>query len=166
MRYFVGDVLPRLRAQVPDLELTIVGSDPTPEVLALQGNGVTVTGFVDDLSAWFSRARVFVAPLRYGAGIKGKLLISMAHGVPAVASPVAAEGIPAVENRDIFVARSTPEWCERTLELLRDDHTWTAMSRAGRSLIEQHYSRAANAVHVDRLLQALLARRAPHLEWA
>jgi glycosyltransferase involved in cell wall biosynthesis len=164
VQHFVAEVLPDLRARVPGLRLHIVGSDPTPEVRALAGDAVNVTGFVDDLSPYFDQCRAFVAPLRFGAGIKGKLLLSMAHGLPAVASPIAAEGIPAVEDRDLFVARAPRDWTDRIVRLLADDAAWTAMSAAGRSVVEKHYSRDAAGRHVDRLIAAVAEQRAAHLE--
>ena len=81
-------------AQVPQARLYVVGSHMTPEVRALgEAPGVQVVGFVEDLEAFLARRRVSVAPLRYGAGAKGKVAGSLAHGLPTVCTPIAAEGM-------------------------------------------------------------------------
>ncbi|MFN8623866.1 MAG: glycosyltransferase, partial [Chloroflexota bacterium] len=80
----VREVMPRVWAAVPDAEALIVGSDPTPEVLALAGDRVTVTGWVPDLAPWFARSRMTLSALRYGSGLKGKIVASLEAGVPVV----------------------------------------------------------------------------------
>jgi glycosyltransferase involved in cell wall biosynthesis len=160
MHGFVRDVLPALRRAVPGLGLRIVGADPTPAVLELASDHVVVTGYVDDLAAEFARARVFVAPLRFGAGIKGKLLLSLAHGLPAVASPIGAEGIPLVDGRDAYVAQTVDDWVRAVTRLVRDDAAWQAMADAGRAVLRDHYSFDAAGRHVDALLATLRDARA------
>jgi len=160
MVWFVRHALPALRLAAPGLGLRIVGADPTPGVRALACDHVVVTGYVDNLAIEFDRARAFVAPLRFGAGIKGKLLLSLAHGLPVVASPVAAEGIPLVDGRDVLVARTIDDWVHAVTHLLADDAAWTAQSAAGREVVNGHYSFEAASRHVDALLARIRSRRA------
>jgi glycosyltransferase involved in cell wall biosynthesis len=160
MRHFSSDVLPAVRRRLPHARLCIVGSDPTPEILALRSAGVVVSGYVDDLSVCFDQSRVFVAPLRFGAGIKSKLLMSMAQGVPAVASPIAVEGIPAEDGCDVIVARGPDDWAEAIVRLHEDDALWARIAAGGRSLVDNHYSFGAVSRQVDGLLD-LIGYRAP-----
>ena len=155
MTNFVGQILPELRRRLPGVRLHIVGSDPTPEVLALACEDVVVSGWVEDLAGYFSCCRAFVAPLRFGAGIKGKLLLSMAHGLPAVVSPIAVEGIPAVAGRDVLVARTPAEWADEICRLYQDDALWATLSGHGRALIGTHYSFAAVGRRVDGLVELI-----------
>ena len=91
--YFVRSIWPLVRQRVPTAVFRIVGSGMTPEVQALAGNGVEVIGFVDDLDAVLAQSRVAVVPLRYGAGMKGKILTSLRAGLPTVSSSIGIRGI-------------------------------------------------------------------------
>jgi hypothetical protein len=104
MVFFVERVLPRIVRRLPGVTLHVVGSDPTPEVMNLHGNGVNVSGLVPRLADRFDRRRTFAAPLRCGAGVRSNLLLSMAHRLPVVASTIAAEGIPAQNGVDLLIA--------------------------------------------------------------
>ncbi len=137
MRWFVRAQLPALRQRLPGVSLTIAGADPTPEVEALAGPGVTVTGFVPKLAPLFDAHRLSVVPLRYGAGIKGKLLASLAHGLPAVSSAIGAEGLPA--SPAVAVA-ADDGWAEAVAALYEDEARWRAAAEAGRALVAAEYS--------------------------
>ena len=82
-----------MREQLPEVTFTIAGSNPSQEILALQNEGLRVTGYVPDLRPLFEKSRVFVAPLRYGAGVKGKIVTSMMYGVPVVTTSIGNEGL-------------------------------------------------------------------------
>jgi glycosyltransferase involved in cell wall biosynthesis len=155
MGHFVRDVLPAVRRRLPGIRLVVAGADPTPAIRALASEDVVVTGQVDDLRELFDRALVFVAPLRYGAGIKGKLLLSMAHGLPAVASPIAAEGIPARDGHDLLVAGGATEWADAVVRLHRDASFWSALAANGRALVSAHYSFDAVGARVSALVDAI-----------
>jgi hypothetical protein len=150
--WFVEQVWPLVRAQAPDLVFRIAGADPTPEVLALgQLPGVEVLGHLPDLAPLFDRSRVFVAPLRFGAGMKGKVGQSLVHGLPVVATPVGAEGMGLEDGRHLLVAETAEDFADRVLALLRDDALWARLQRDGRALIQATLSEDA----VARRLEAL-----------
>jgi glycosyltransferase involved in cell wall biosynthesis len=86
-------IMPLLRQQVPEVELLLVGSHMPDEVAALAASDILPVGFVPSLDDIFARVRLTIAPLRYGAGLKGKVLESMAAGVPCVMTTIAAEGL-------------------------------------------------------------------------
>ncbi|MAU62362.1 MAG: hypothetical protein CMI62_16700 [Parvibaculum sp.] len=134
-------IWPRLRPHLPaDARLLLVGADAGPEIYALSGDGVEVTGFVADLEPVFDSARVFVAPLRFGAGIKGKVIHALAHGVPSVVSPIAAEGMGLVDERDLLVAEGEGAFCEAVLRLYGDEVLWEELHGNGLSFVERNYS--------------------------
>jgi GT2 family glycosyltransferase/glycosyltransferase involved in cell wall biosynthesis len=137
--WFVSEVLPRVRATHPDTQLTIAGSNVPAEITQLGGNGVTVTGWVPDLAPLYRKARLSVAPLRFGAGVKGKVGEAMAAGVPVVATTIAAEGFE-LGDREIAVADDPDEMAAHIVALLEDDNAWQDQSNAARAAIDRRFS--------------------------
>lgn len=141
MAWFADEVWPLVRDAAPDAVLRIAGSNATDEVLALgERPGIEVLGFVPDLAPLFDRHRVFVAPLRYGAGMKGKVGQSLIHGLPAVASPIGAEGMDLEHGRHALIAEGAEAFATEVVRLLRDDALWRRLSAHGRSQIIQTLS--------------------------
>lgn len=137
VEWFVTEVFPLVRAEVPDAHLTVVGKGLPDDVAALCGDGVTVAGWVPDLTETYRTTRVAVAPLRYGAGIKGKVGEALSHGVPVVATTVAAEGMGVEHGVSGWVADEAADFAAGVVRLLRDDGTWTAVAEEGRRLVER-----------------------------
>jgi GT2 family glycosyltransferase len=132
-----------LRPLLAGLPLTIYGSGPTPEVLAESHGGIRVAGFVPELAPALHRHRSAVAPLRYGAGIKGKVLDSLAHGLPCVMTAVAAEGLGLPEELHWLLAEDAPAMAAK-LHRLETDADWNArLSEAGLSYIRARFGEAA-----------------------
>lgn len=156
-KWLVGEVMPLVRERMPGAELWLVGANPTAEVLALAGDGVDVTGYVTDeqLQAFYRAARVAVVPLRFGAGVKSKVVEALQQGLPIVTTAVGAQGLEGLEG----VARVEDDparIAEAIVELLGDDDAWTANSRAGAAYAAKRFSYDAMRVQ---LLDALgLAR--------
>ncbi len=129
------DIMPGLRDELgAAASLSIVGPDPPAEVQALAAPDIEVTGWVEDLGPLLDRARVSVAPLSYGAGMKGKVTQSLAAGVPVVTTSVGAEGLDAESGRDLMVADDDAAFVQAVADLHRDDALWDALSVNGRAL--------------------------------
>jgi glycosyltransferase involved in cell wall biosynthesis len=142
--WFVDAVWPLVLASAPDARLRIAGSHVTPGVQALAGTpGVEVVGFVDDLAGFLGRQRMTVAPLRYGAGAKGKVAASLAHGVPAVCTSIAAEGMQLTAGTNVLVGDTPEEFARHVLALLNDDEQWHLLARAGLAYARDITSRAS-----------------------
>ena len=140
-RYLVAEILPLVRQRVPDVRLSIVGADPAPEVERLgQEPGVAVTGFVPDLNDYLNRAAVFVAPLRFAAGVQNKVLEAMAAGRPVVTTSVINAGLGGVPGRDLLVADGTPAMVAQVVRLLQDGELREQIGRAGRQFVQSRYS--------------------------
>ncbi len=120
VRFLCERIWPLVSAARPDIPLLIVGSDPPPEFAAYAGPSVQVRGFVPDLDGLLDTVRMTVAPLRYGAGVKMKLISSLAAGVPALCSEIAAEGT-GLEPGAGFVLADTAEACAAAVLRLYDD---------------------------------------------
>ena len=155
---FVREVLPAVRLRLPGVRFYVAGADPTDEVRGLESEGAIVTGYIPDLATFFDCRRVCVVPLRYGAGIKGKVLLSMAHGVPVVTSPVGAEGIPARDGLDLMIAREAGDWPILIERVYHDRALWCTLSRNGMDLVERNYSFRAVSARVDALLGEMESR--------
>ena len=152
--WFVEHVWPSIRARAPGIVFRIAGSDPTPEVQALgRLPGIEVLGYVPDLTPHFDVARVFVAPLRYGAGMKGKVGQSLANGLPVVATSIGAEGMSVVDGEHLLVADTAEEFAERVLSLLEDDGLWRRLQAQGRALVERTLSEAVVARRLETLFR-------------
>ena len=151
---FCAEVMPLLRRAGAGIRLHLVGSNAPAAVRALAADDVVVAGHVADLDAYLQGRRVMVAPLRYGAGIKGKVLAGMANGLPVVLSPIAAEGMPVEDGRDVRVAATAEETAAAILELHADGEWWNALSEAGRRLVRERFSRAAATAQLGAVLDA------------
>jgi len=139
-RWLVHEILPLVRQRHPAVQLHLVGSNPAPEVQALACDHVHVSGYVSDevLAAYYARCRVATAPLRFGGGMKGKVLESMRHGLPMVTTPVGVQGLAAAE----FLPHSEDPavLAEEISSLLVDDGRWQAVSKASIAFIANNYS--------------------------
>ena len=140
VRYLVGDILPLLRRRLPSATTYIVGSKMPDDIAGIREPGVIPVGFVPVLSEVLHKVRLTVVPLRYGAGIKGKVLESFAHGLPCVMSEVAAEGMELPEALAWLVAHSPEEFAEKIARLHEDEAFNRTLSEAGLAFIEQRYS--------------------------
>jgi glycosyltransferase involved in cell wall biosynthesis len=154
MQYFFDDVYPRLSGRL-SAAVTIIGSEPPPWLRAMKDPNVIVAGHVRDLASHLNRCRLTLAPLRYGAGVKGKVLESMAYGVPVVATPIAVEGIPADSGRDLPVAKDAAGFAEAVVELHSNAELWGRLSANGLALIQNHFSAAAARAALVRVLREL-----------
>jgi GT2 family glycosyltransferase/glycosyltransferase involved in cell wall biosynthesis len=137
----VKQIWPILQSRLPEsARLMIVGAAPTEEVLELRSDRVIVTGKVSDLRPYFDSARVFCAPLRFGAGIKGKVIQTLAHGLPAVLSPIAAEGIGIINDRHVLIADEPQEFAASILKIYKDKIFWSSLQKAGIAFVRKHFS--------------------------
>lgn len=142
--WFAAKVMPLLSAATTDtVRLSVYGSSPTPAIMALSSPEITVHGYVADVTTCFAGHRIFVAPLLAGAGLKGKVIKALCHGIPCVLSPIAAEGIGLVDEIDCLIAETPEDWCKAILRLLRDDDLWRRLSAAGLSLSRRKFSHEA-----------------------
>lgn len=142
--WFVGEVWPLIRASEPTLKLHCIGGDVTDRVAALQLEpGVVVHGHVPDLRPFMEGARVAIAPLRYGAGVKGKINLSMAHGQPVVATACAVEGMHLTADVDVLVAETAQEFAAAVRRVYHDEALWRRLSEAGLANVQKHFSRDA-----------------------
>ena len=114
------EILPIVRAAIPAARLVLVGRDPAPEVRALAGESVEVTGTVDDVRPFLARGTVFACPMRLGSGIKNKILQAWAMARPVVATPASLGGLAAHDEDNLLVREDNLGFSEAVIELIRD----------------------------------------------
>jgi glycosyltransferase involved in cell wall biosynthesis len=152
-KWAVQSIMPGLRKEVPGIELLLVGSYMPPELTALAGKDVVPLGHVPSLDTVFDRVRLTIAPLRYGAGLKGKVLESLAAGVPCVMTTVAAEGLDLPKKLQVLVADGPGEIAARIAKLCQDDGEYRRIVEAGKAYVRATYS----AERIDGLLRQACA---------
>ncbi|MFN3868383.1 MAG: glycosyltransferase [Hyphomicrobiaceae bacterium] len=141
VRYFVRDVMPLLTAELPAIVLHVVGSDAPPDLKALAGPNVRIHGFVENLVPLLSTTRVSVAPMRYGAGIKGKIVTAMAYGVPVVTTDIGAEGMGLARGENVLIANTPRGFADAVLLAYNDPEVWHRLSRQSLDFVAREYSR-------------------------
>lgn len=159
VRHLVDDLMPTLWAALPDLRLTVAGSDPTPSVLALAGDRVAVIGRVADPVETLERHLVQLVPLRFGSGIKLKLIESIVSGTPFVTTTVGAEGLHLGNLADLLVGDTTAQYCRRAVRLLTDPAAWHDVHDELLRIGREHFGLAAFDRAVDGLMVRLGALR-------
>lgn len=140
MEFFIKEIFPILHALKPDIRLLIVGSHLPEKIAAYASSHIIIKGFVPDIKPVFDHIRLSIAPLRYGAGVKGKINTSMTYGVPVVATSVAAEGMKLEHGRDILIADEPEEFARQIIRAYDDEQLWTNLSDSGKANIEEHFS--------------------------
>ncbi len=152
VQWCAREILPLVREQVPSARLIVVGGNPPSAVQALASDAVVLCGRLRDeeLGAAYRSARVTVVPLRWGAGVKGKLVEALAWGVPVVTTPVGAEGINGIEGA-AEIAAEPRAFAAEVLRMIRDDGAWRARRRAGLDLVAREFSveRARAIIRAD-----------------
>lgn len=160
MMYFLDQILPRIRQEVPDVSLVIAGRNPLPALQnRVQGDPhIQLTGYVEDIRPYFEASFVYIAPLRLGAGMKNKVLEAWAMGIPVVATPVGCSGIAIKPGKNILVADAPGIIAERVIELLGNPALRTSLAQEGRQTAETHYSWKAQTRRLEEILHRVLSQ--------
>ena len=150
--WFAREVFPRIRLALPQVRFHCIGAGPPGEIRVLgEAPGIVVHGHVADLDPYMDGVRVAVAPLRFGAGVKGKVNLSMAHGQPVVATPCAVEGMHLRDGVDVSVAADAEAFATAVVALYGDRARWERQARAGLENVARHFSADAAAGAVQRV---------------
>ncbi|SFK45355.1 glycosyltransferase [Lysobacter sp. cf310] len=162
--YFCEQIWPSVRARIPDAKVHLIGNSPSDEVHALGAiEGVNVVGYVENLKPWFDGIRMSIAPLRYGAGIKGKLGTSLSFGVPSVATSMAVEGMRVSDDEHVLVADEPEDFADQVVRLYSDESLWDRLSQAGLDFVADTYSLDAGLRRIDAFM-SMVAGEVPAFE--
>lgn len=138
VRYLHDKIFPLLLKTIPSLKIDIIGSYAPQEILDLNSEKFRVLGFVEDISEYFNNAKLFVAPLAFGAGIKGKIGQSLEFGLPLVTSEIGAEGFDFSPNEELMIAPmdSPSVFAEKIISLYTDEKLWNQVSANSEKILE------------------------------
>ena len=150
--WYAREILPHVRRLLPGVKTTIVGADPPATIRALAADDLVITGYVPDVAPWFTGCRVSIAPLRYGAGVKGKVNLAMSYGLPVVATPASVEGMSLTPGDDVLVADGAAAFAEAIARLYGDQALWERLAAGGRANIRTHFSRDVARAALEELL--------------
>ncbi len=160
----LSQLWPEIRRQCLEAELHIYGSYPPPKATALHNpkTGFMVKGWAEDAHAVMANARVCLAPLRFGAGIKGKFIDAMQMGTPSVTTPIGSEGMTDGLPWPGKVAETEQAFIAGAVALYQDEQTWQQASEAGQALLKQVYDANTLGLGLIARLEALQANLATH----
>ncbi|MCY7376934.1 MAG: glycosyltransferase [Pyrinomonadaceae bacterium] len=166
--YFLKEIFPRVLKKLPDLRFRIVGSHAPPEIFALDSENVRVEGFVPNIEPLFETCRVFVAPLRYGAGMKGKIGQALSFGLPTVTTSVGAEGMNLTNEREVLIADAPEAFAAEICRVYEDEKLWQTLSDEGFNFIKNNFSPKIVEEQIQNALQKVSASElpAPAVEYA
>ena len=138
--YFITKVLPLIKKELNGIKFYVIGDEPSERLKKYSSENVIITGYVEDLSIYYNKCKVFVAPLFTGGGMIYKIQESMNFGVPVVATSIANEGILACNGLEILIADNPDGFCVNVLNVLKDKGLWEDLSRQAKKFIEDKFS--------------------------
>jgi glycosyltransferase involved in cell wall biosynthesis len=158
MVYFIKRMWPRIRQQIPNASLCVVGRNPSRALVELAANhqGIEITGIVDDIRPFVHRAAVYVVPLRIGGGTRLKIFEAMAMGKAIVSTTIGAEGLPVHPGQDILIVDDPEQFADTTIRLLGDSVQREELGRAARELVNRTYSWDAVVQPFETVLNTLV----------
>jgi len=162
--WYASEVLPLIRRRLPGVKTYIIGSDPPSTIRALGSEDFVIAGFIPDVTPYFTGCRVSISPLRYGAGVKGKINHAMSYGLPVVATTPSIEGMHLSPGVDVMVGDGAEGFADAVAQVYDDEALWTRLSEGGRENIRAHFSREVARGAIARLLG--LSRNAERRESA
>ena len=136
VEYLHKEIMPLLWNIQPEISISIIGSNPPDSILKLNSDKFKIVGYVKDISFYFFKSKIFVAPLRYGAGIKGKIGQSLEYGLPLVTTDIGAEGFDFGENTKYIVGQTSQEIVDNILLLYQNQEIWNQVSSNSEKVIE------------------------------
>jgi glycosyltransferase involved in cell wall biosynthesis len=158
VQWFVREVWPLLQARGFPHRLIIAGSNVPDNIAALASDKIVVRGYVENLAQLFAACRLSIAPLRYGAGIKGKVVTSLSYGVPVVATSIAAEGAGLRHGENILIADTAEAMADQLIRLYDDADLWQRLSENAYQAFQNNFSQAAGAQKVLDVVNGLIAQ--------
>jgi GT2 family glycosyltransferase len=154
--WLAQEIMPYVWEQLPDVRLVLAGADPNTQIEKLASERISVTGYVPDVAHLFDSARVFAAPLRFGAGMKGKIVQSLAHALPVVTTATGAEGIGLTHERNALIREDARPLADAIVRLYTDADLWNALARNSHETAQRFAPLTVRAAVQAVLDQALL----------
>ncbi len=155
MIWFCNDIMPLIQKKMPSVKLKIIGSNPPQKILDLANNNIEVLGYVEDVSKIFSKAKIFVSPLRYGAGVKGKIGQAMEYGLPVISTSIGIDGMHLQNGVDCLVANEGIDFANAVIKLYNDRKSWEKISLNSQNVLIKYFSPETAKNNLIQLLEKL-----------
>lgn len=152
INWYAKEVLPHLRHLLPNVVTKVIGSNMPDSLKALASEDLELLGFIENIEPYLQKARVSIAPLRYGAGVKGKVNEAMNYAIPVVATACAVEGMHLRAEEEVLVAEDARAFAEAIARVYLDEALWNKLSAAGVANVERHFSPDAALPAIRRFL--------------
>ena len=152
VKWLCLEIMPLVWASRPDITVNLLGSNLKDEVKELASDQVVVTGYVPEVEPYFQKSRIFVAPLRFGAGMKGKIGQSLSLGLPTITTRIGAEGMGLIDHQDVLIADTAEEFAQAVIELYDNRELWQKLADNSLETIKRY-----QPATVQNNLQALLS---------
>ncbi len=165
IRFFTGEIMPRIRREIPDVTLTVVGRNPYPALVELSRRdaSVIVTGRVDDVRPFMERAAAYVVPLRIGGGTRLKLYEAMAMEKAVISTRIGAEGLPVEDGSDVLLADSPEDFAASVVRVLKDESLRRELGERAKTKVRERFGwREATRVFVSACHEALATHESVH----
>ncbi|HYV23906.1 MAG TPA: glycosyltransferase [Pyrinomonadaceae bacterium] len=140
VHYFMREIYPRIHEALPDVKVKIVGDDPAGELRGYDSPQVSILGYVPMIESFLERSRVFVAPLRFGAGIKGKIGEAMSYGLPVVTTSIGAEGFGLTHGVDVMIADEPSAFADAVVQLYTAKELWDTLANCAWYRIQNNFT--------------------------
>jgi GT2 family glycosyltransferase len=142
IKWFHDEIFPLVKKKLENVAVTIFGSHPSQEIMDLAGDDFKIVGFIEEeqVPVEFGKAKVFIAPLRFGAGFKGKIAKAMSNGLPVVTTDIGAEGIGLVDGENAMIANTFEEYAEKIVWLYTDEKLWKKLSENSIRHVKENFS--------------------------
>jgi glycosyltransferase involved in cell wall biosynthesis len=157
VNYFIREILPLVRAACPEVQLYVVGDNVPPEIASQASDAVIVTGYLAEVVEIFQNSRVFVAPLRFGSGIKGKIGQALSFGVPVVTTSIGAEGMGMEDGCQALIADDAGRFADAVISLYLDPALWQRLSDNGIQHVRENFTPEVVEEKVKRAVLGLMA---------
>jgi len=143
VEFFISEIFPFISEKLPDVKFRLVGSRIPDKIKQLCENtkNCEFVGYVYDLSSLLNECRIMVVPVRYGAGVKGKVTESMSHSLPVVTTSTGAEGLTENQNQEhILISDDPQEFADKTVEVYKNKELWEKISKNAKDYVENNFS--------------------------
>ena len=161
INWFLDEIYPRIKQQVPDVCCTLIGARPPASIVerAQSDPSLTVTGYVDDPQPYLADSSMMVVPLRAGGGMRVKILNALSQGIPMVSTTVGCEGIAVTNCKDILIADDPQAFADASVRLLTDRALNAQITGNGRQTAEELYDYRQACRPLDAIYQVKVERR-------
>jgi glycosyltransferase involved in cell wall biosynthesis len=160
IEYFLSTILPLIAPELPAVKIYIVGDNVPDTLKQSSSEKIIFTGYVEDLSQYLEKARISVAPLRYGAGMKGKIGEALSWGLPVVTTTIGAEGMNLIHGYNVMIGDTPEEFAQKVIRLYKDKELWESLSMNGKTTVRKNWSPQAVRKKLEMVVSELESREA------